>query len=45
MEDKAIEELLRFYNAEGLSDECITISRVEKGTYSTPLWIATKSTK
>ncbi|KAF4517403.1 hypothetical protein B566_EDAN005012 [Ephemera danica] len=40
MEDKAIAELLTFYNAHNSSDERITVLRVESGAVATPTWVS-----
>ncbi|XP_066994710.2 inhibitor of Bruton tyrosine kinase [Anabrus simplex] len=39
LEDRAIEDLLVFYNAAGATDERITVRRVMKGIVATPTWI------
>ena len=38
IEERAIEELRAFYNAEGATDEVITVTRVQKGVMATPVW-------
>lgn len=42
IEEKAIEELKRFYNIENCKDEIITIARLEKGCIATPVWKKSK---
>ncbi|KAB0803203.1 hypothetical protein PPYR_00173 [Photinus pyralis] len=39
IEDKAIEELDKFYNAGNISDEIITIKRVQTGLIASPVWV------
>lgn len=39
MEDRAIEELDKFYNAQETSDEVITIERVDTGAVASPSWV------
>jgi hypothetical protein len=39
LEDKAIEDLLVFYNAAGATEEHITVKRVISGTMAPPTWI------
>ena len=38
IEEKAIEELKVFYNADNATDEIITVSRVQTGPLATPVW-------
>jgi len=38
IEEKAIEELNSFYNTSFVAEEIITVSRVESGAVSTPVW-------
>jgi hypothetical protein len=38
LEDKAIEDLLVFYNAAGATEEHITVKRVIVGTMAPPTW-------
>lgn len=38
LEDKAIEDLLVFYNAAGATEEHITVKRVITGTVARPTW-------
>ncbi|XP_039275815.1 inhibitor of Bruton tyrosine kinase [Nilaparvata lugens] len=42
IEDKAIEDLLAFYNAENVFDERITVQRVVRGTVAMPTWFKSK---
>ncbi|RZF45920.1 hypothetical protein LSTR_LSTR008297 [Laodelphax striatellus] len=42
IEDKAIENLLAFYNAENVFDERITVQRVVRGTVAMPTWFKSK---
>jgi hypothetical protein len=39
LEDKAIEDLLVFYNAAGAVEEHITVKRVITGAVAPPTWI------
>lgn len=39
MEDRAIEELDKFYNVQDTSDEIISIERVDTGAVASPLWV------
>lgn len=39
MEDKAIEELSKFYNVEETFDEIISIQRVDTGPVASPSWV------
>lgn len=43
LEDRAIEDLLTFYNAASSSDERITVQRVIKAVVSPPMWITSHS--
>jgi len=38
IEEQAIEELKAFYNADNITDEIITVSRVETGAIAAPVW-------
>lgn len=38
-EDKAIEDLYKFYNVENVFDEIITIGRVEMHLVGSPVWV------
>merc|ERR1719370_2663678 len=38
IEERAIEELRAFYNADGATDEVITVTRVQKGVMAAPVW-------
>jgi len=38
IEEQAIEELKAFYNASNITDEIITVSRVETGAVAAPVW-------
>ena len=38
IEEKAIEELRKFYNVDHCQDEVITISRQPRGTIAAPIW-------
>jgi len=38
IEERAIEDLLAFYNADGATDEVITVTRVQKGVMAAPVW-------
>lgn len=38
-EDKAIEELNKFYNVEETFDEIIVIQRVDTGAVASPSWV------
>ncbi|PSN38863.1 hypothetical protein C0J52_25683, partial [Blattella germanica] len=42
LEDRAIEDLLVFYNAAGSTDEVITVKRVITGTVAPPTWITSR---
>ncbi|KAL1502111.1 hypothetical protein ABEB36_007304 [Hypothenemus hampei] len=39
IEDKAIEELRKFYNADNVEDEIILIERVSMGAVALPVWV------
>ena len=39
IEDKAIEDLCKFYNAENVDDEFITVERVNMGAVAAPVWV------
>lgn len=39
MEDKAIEELHKFYNTDSLEEEVIVIERVNIGAIAAPVWV------
>jgi hypothetical protein len=39
IEDKAIEDLIKFYNAENVTDEFITVERVNMGAVAAPVWV------
>lgn len=39
MEDRAIEELNKFYNVQETEDEVITIQRVDTGAVASPSWV------
>nr|CAI5845111.1 unnamed protein product [Callosobruchus analis] len=39
MEDKAIEELHKFYNTENVTEEIISIERVNIGAVAAPVWV------
>ncbi|VEN39985.1 unnamed protein product [Callosobruchus maculatus] len=39
MEDKAIEELHKFYNTENIAEEIISIERVNIGAVAAPVWV------
>ncbi|GJQ66287.1 hypothetical protein Trydic_g4334 [Trypoxylus dichotomus] len=39
LEDKAIEDLQKFYNSSNCSEEVITTERVSNGCLSTPIWV------
>ncbi|XP_017775512.1 PREDICTED: inhibitor of Bruton tyrosine kinase [Nicrophorus vespilloides] len=39
LEDKAIEELQKFYNVDNISDEVIEAGRVEIGLVAAPIWV------
>ena len=38
IEERAIEELRAFYNADGATGEIITVTRVQKGVMAVPVW-------
>merc|ERR1719234_124752 len=38
IEERAIEELRAFYNADSATDEVITVTRVQKGVMAAPVW-------
>ena len=38
IEERAIEELRAFYNADGATGEIITVTRVQKGVMAAPVW-------
>merc|ERR1712147_126085 len=38
IEEKAIEELKKFYNVSGCKDEIITVSRLQTVSLATPVW-------
>ena len=38
IEERAIEELRTFYNADGATGELITVARVQKGAMAAPVW-------
>ena len=38
IEEKAIEELKKFYNVSSCKDEIITVTRFERATLATPVW-------
>merc|ERR1719370_2836932 len=38
IEERAIEELRTFYNADGATGEVITVTRVQKGVMAAPVW-------
>lgn len=45
MEDRAIEELDKFYNTQETQDEIISIQRVDSGAVASPSWVPkTKNT-
>lgn len=39
MEDKAIEDLQKFYNVDSVFDEIVSISRVQIGSVASPVWV------
>lgn len=39
LEDKAIDELINFYNADNMQDEIIIIERVSMGAVASPVWV------
>nr|CAH7752868.1 unnamed protein product [Callosobruchus chinensis] len=39
MEDKAIEDLHKFYNSENIAEEIISIERVNIGAVAAPVWV------
>ncbi|XP_044265697.1 inhibitor of Bruton tyrosine kinase isoform X2 [Tribolium madens] len=39
IEDKAIEELCKFYNTENINDEFISVERVNMGAVAVPIWV------
>lgn len=39
MEDKAIEDLRKFYNADHIDDEFIEVERVNVGAVAVPVWV------
>lgn len=39
IEDKAIEELHKFYNVDAVFDELVTIGRAEEPAVASPVWI------
>lgn len=39
MEDKAIEELHKFYNVDAVFDEIVTIGRADDPAVALPVWI------
>lgn len=39
MEDRAIEELYKFYNVQETLDEVIVIERVDSGAVASPSWV------
>lgn len=39
MEDKAIEELCKFYNIANVTDEFITVCRADMGAIARPVWV------
>lgn len=39
MEDRAIEELNKFYNVQETEDEIISIQRVDTGAVASPSWV------
>lgn len=39
MEDRAIEELNKFYNVQDTEDEIISIQRVDTGALASPSWV------
>ncbi|XP_066249133.1 inhibitor of Bruton tyrosine kinase [Euwallacea similis] len=39
IEDKAIDELKKFYNVDNIEDEIITIERVSMGAVALPVWV------
>jgi len=38
IEEQAIEELKAFYNVDNITDEIITVARVETGAVAAPVW-------
>ncbi|XP_025837639.1 inhibitor of Bruton tyrosine kinase-like, partial [Agrilus planipennis] len=45
IEDHAIEDLLKFYNADKVYDEIITVARVQNTVIASPLWIHSNRSK
>ncbi|EFA06701.1 inhibitor of Bruton tyrosine kinase [Tribolium castaneum] len=39
IEDKAIEDLCKFYNTENINDEFISVERVNMGAVAAPIWV------
>lgn len=39
LEDKAMDELKRFYSIDSVEDELIVIERVTGGVLATPVWV------
>ncbi|KAF2882129.1 hypothetical protein ILUMI_24051 [Ignelater luminosus] len=45
VEDKAIEDLYKFYNVDNVFDEIVVINRVQIGLVASPVWVHASKTK